>query len=367
MDVKSKNIKKFKWGRMLMILPFFLFILIEFVKWVNEPELSPLVNFDEGSVILFQHNPDKTYKIIIEGENNQQPVLGTFEKRRNGYLAFTPAFPFTPGQAYEIIEDDKDYLRFIAKEAIKCSDNPFPRVTDIYPKTDTVPENLLKMYISFSVPIDATQNIHDHITVYDTRSKETRDIFLKLENELWNKDRTAVTLWLDPGRIKKDLIPNKEQGNPIIKFRTYELLVVDNLRDMNGNRVDSMRKQFFVSHRDETIPNVNSWNVHSPAKGTKEALKIDFNEALDAVLVLETIKIYNSDNQLIYGEFQLLNQGRSVQFIPENTWDSDSYTIQVESRLEDLAGNNLNRLFDVDLQKDFVSNEEFYSLSFTIN
>lgn len=366
MDVKSKNIKKYKWGRMLMILPFFLFILIEFVNWVNEPELSPLVNFNEGSVILFQHDPDKTYKIIIEGENNQQPVLGTFEKRRNGYLAFKPAFPFTPGQAYEIIEDDQDYLRFITKDAVKSSDKPFPRVTDIFPKTDTVPENLLKMYISFSVSIDATQNIHDHITVYDTRSKETRDIFLKLENELWNTDRTEVTLWLDPGRIKKDLIPNKERGNPIIKFRTYELIVVDNLRDMNGNRVDGQRIQFYVGHRDEIKPSVKDWKIIQPAKGTTEALEIHFNESLDEKLVTETIRLY-SNNQQILGELNVGKKGRSVQFLPNSNREEGSYTIQVESRLEDLAGNNLNRLFDVDLEKDIVSNEEFYSLSFSIN
>lgn len=367
MDVKSKDIQKFKWGRILMILPFFLFILIEFVEWVNEPELSPLVNFNDGTYILFQHDSDNEYKIIIEGENDQQPVLGTYEEARNGYMRFTPAIPFTEGQVYEVIENGKDYLKFTPFKAIKRTGNKMPMVTGIYPEVDTVPENLLKMYITFSVPVDATQSIHDHITVYDTRSKETRDIFLKLENELWNQDRTAVTLWLDPGRIKKDLIPNKEQGNPIIKFRTYELIVVDNLRDMNGNRIDSMRKKFFVSHRDETKPSVNSWKIHSPAKATKEALKIGFKEALDAMLVLETISIYSSENQIIEGDFQLLDQGKSLQFLPKTTWSSGDYTIKVESRLEDLAGNNLNRLFDVDLEKDVVATKEFYSLSFTIN
>ena len=32
--------------------------------------------------------------------------------------------------------------------------------------------------------------------------------FLDLQPELWNDDATELTLWLDPGRIKLDLIPN---------------------------------------------------------------------------------------------------------------------------------------------------------------
>ena len=39
--------------------------------------------------------------------------------------------------------------------------------------------------------------------------------FLDLQPELWNAEGTVLTLWLDPGRIKRDLIPNKELGIPL--------------------------------------------------------------------------------------------------------------------------------------------------------
>ena len=38
-----------------------------------------------------------------------------------------------------------------------------------------------------------------------------KSIFLELENELWNPEHTQLTLWLDPGRIKRDLIPNQRK------------------------------------------------------------------------------------------------------------------------------------------------------------
>jgi hypothetical protein len=43
---------------------------------------------------------------------------------------------------------------------------------------------------------------------------------------LWNKEATALTHWLDPGRIKRDLQPNQRLGNPLV-FGEHCTLVVD--------------------------------------------------------------------------------------------------------------------------------------------
>ena len=40
-----------------------------------------------------------------------------------------------------------------------------------------------------------------------------------------------------------------------------------------------------------------------------------------------------------------------MRFYPAEPWNTGNYMIEVEGRLEDLAGNNLNRLFEKDLHK----------------
>jgi len=39
-------------------------------------------------------------------------------------------------------------------------------------------------------------------------------------------------------------------------------------------------------------------------------------------------------------------------FVPSNTWETGEYTILIDTRIEDLAGNTLNYLFDVDIQQE---------------
>ena len=67
------------------------------------------------------------------------------------------------------------------------------------------------------------RNSLEYIKVINLNTQKEEDIFLTLETELWNADHTELTLWLDPGRIKKDLIPNQKLGIPIKNGNSYEL------------------------------------------------------------------------------------------------------------------------------------------------
>ncbi|MEQ6124024.1 hypothetical protein AAON49_07495 [Pseudotenacibaculum sp. MALMAid0570] len=363
MDVEEK--KSGKNRNLFQILFFFLIISVWIFEWYNKPE-PYLYRLSPDSIQILIDNKNDEYKVIIEGENNQHPVLGEY-KKSGDYIEFIPTFPFTAEQVYEVTKNGEDYFSFLPMQSTQTVDYKSTELLKIYPEVDTVPENLLKMYFTFSHSIDASQNILDHIVVYDTETKETRDIFLRLENELWNKDRTEVTLWLDPGRIKKDLIPNKEHGSPLIKWRTYEIVVVENLRDINGKRIIGKRKEFTVGNRDESKPNIQKWEITKPARDTKESIGFMFHESLDMKLFIETVRVYDSNSKVIKGEFFLSKNAKSALFIPENFWAEGKYTIEVESRLEDLAGNNLNRLFDTDLQSgEVVDYSKTKKISFTI-
>lgn len=71
----------------------------------------------------------------------------------------------------------------------------------------------------------------------------------------------------------------------------------------------------------------------------------------------------------ISGQVLLKNNERIWCFIPDNRWAPGQYKIKIESRLEDLAGNNLNRLFDQEItdKKEVSSESHFFYLDFQID
>ena len=77
-----------------------------------------------------------------------------------------------------------------------------------------MPENLLKIYLRFSHPMREGQS-DKYISLIKNGKDTLPDVFLNLQPELWNEDRTVLTVWLDPGRIKRDLQPNLKLGNPL--------------------------------------------------------------------------------------------------------------------------------------------------------
>lgn len=302
------------------------------------------------------------YAIRLKGKSHN--VLGDFQKEGND-IQFTPVIAFTRGESYEILLDEKVIQEFLVPEDMEAER---PRLLSFYPKLDTVPENLLKMYLVFSKPMQQSQSTLDFIKVFNTTTSEEVQIFLPLENELWNADRTELTLWLDPGRIKKDLIPNKEQGIPIKQGNNYEVVVENTLTDQEGIELGKPYvKRFSVAGRDIQKPNVKQWELTIPSVKSKEALGITFNDFLDAQLIEETISVINANRQQLKGSFLISKKGNNVLFVPEEAWKKGSYTLQIESRLEDLGGNNLNRLFDTDLQNDAVGTSKIYKRMFVVN
>ena len=175
--------------------------------------------------------------------------------------------------------------------------------------------------------------------------------FLELEPELWNEDRTRLTLWLDPGRVKRDLVPNQLLGAPLVAGKEYTLVVDKNWKDIHGN---PLARDFLLSIRvgeaDRERPKPEAWKLIQPKAGSKEALVLQFGEALDYALLQRAITVWNQEDQQIKGQIQIGSKQATWHFHPNHPWQTGDYKIMIDSTLEDLAGNNLNRNFDVDLQ-----------------
>lgn len=310
------------------------------VKWEGDKAVAIIVPQEYLSSV----SKDSVNKLLhIHLAKNDQPIIGDYLFEEDKVI-FKPIIAFTRGLNYKV------YVRneLIDELAIPADNSAVaPEVVAIYPALDTLPENLLKFYISFSKPMQEG-DIIQHIQLIKDGRDTMSSVFLDLE--LWNNERTMLTLWLDPGRIKRDLQPNKLLGPPLRKGSAYQLIIDKDWQDTEGILLkQNFTKNFFAGPHDSFSPDEELWTIATPKSETREQLRINFNESLDHVLAESTILVTDANGNEIKGKNRVSDDGTIFYFLPDIEWKPAMYILQIESRLEDLAGNNLDRLFDTDL------------------
>lgn len=319
-------------------------------RQADEPSVT-LISKDEKKVGMIirgveieaeEISSDIQIQLVKPGE--RVAVLGEFTTN-NGDIHFEPIVPFTEGLTYEIIVNGT----LLSQIKIPSGGFASPKLLAIYPSEDTLPENLLKMYFEFSEPMVEGSSL-SHITLVRSDGDTMNGTFLDLDPELWNTDGTVLTLWLDPGRIKRDLIPNKELGAPLQTNERYTLYVDKSWQSKKGLSLRQTRsKTFITGPRDDVSPSPSLWKVEVPSAATNEPLIVHFESPLDYFLVKNTITVKAGDGSMVSGNIEIDDDETIYRFIPATPWQVGQFVLQVESRLEDLAGNNLNRPFDRDV------------------
>lgn len=290
--------------------------------------------------------PAKDFSTVLKVElgDSGEPMLGEYFKR-DGRVVFHPVVPFTRGMHYHVLANNI----ILAELNIPMDENAGRPKLSIFPSTDTVPENILKLYLRFSEPMVEGKSLR-HIHLLNQAGDTLQGTFLDLQPELWNIESTLLTLWFDPGRVKRDLIPNREQGSPILKDQDYKLIIDGVWKSKAGREIGNTTfKKFIVQERDETIPDINHWVIQNPNSESRNILLVQFSEVLDYSLIQSTIAIVNPNKNIVDGTYEILKQENGIRFTPTQNWQKGEYSIVVETKLEDLAGNNLLRPFDRDV------------------
>jgi hypothetical protein len=99
---------------------------------------------------------------------------------------------------------------------------------------------------------------------------------------------------------------------------------------------------------DHTSPNVARWTVAAPAPGTQDNLMITFDEPVDPVM-LETALTLSREEENVAIRITGSVDGRSWKATPHRPWATGEYELRADPLLEDLAGNSLDRPFEIDL------------------
>lgn len=281
------------------------------------------------------------FTVWLEQPGAATPLDGTYTLV-DGENRFKPRYPPQPGADYRVTFSNASEVIRIPPRAAR----PAATVTHVAPTGSTVPENLLKFYLQFSAPMsrgEAVRRIH----LLGPNGAEVSAPFLEIDEELWDRDVRRLTLLFDPGRIKRGLLPLKEVGGSLVPGQGYTLVIDGSWPDAYGQPLArEFRHTFTVGAADRTAVIPKAWRITVPTPS--QPLIIDFGEPVDSALAPRLIRILDAGKNPIIGLAVLERHESRFNFTPETPWASGTYTIEVNPALEDLAGNRVNRVFDVD-------------------
>jgi len=296
------------------------------------------------------------FQVRVAGTDSQRPaVTGKYLVTKTG-VDFTPRFPLDPGLAYSVTFDPAKLSEPRSEPAVtrtvslpKVERTPSTVVTRVMPTSEVIPENHLRMYVEFSAPMSGESGV-PFIRLIDDRGEVVPDVFLPLEADFWNPDRTRYTVFFDPGRVKRGILPNEQMGRALVPGRTYTVEIDPAWKDTNGVVLaKAYRQSFRIGPADERPVTPSAWKLTPPRSGTRDPFIIAFPESLDHGLLQRAIGVSRRDGTPIAGSIRIDPGETRWNFTPDAAWTGGKYDVVVLSILEDLAGNSVGRLFEVDV------------------
>ena len=276
------------------------------------------------------------------------PALFGSYSIENGALTFRPRFPLAVGVTYHAT------FHAAGISAVEASfHGPAPaaapptRVVAMFPSAAEIPSNQLKLYIVFSAPMqsgDVWPKIHLIEEVPGQDGKPSVLPFVELDQELWNRDHTRLTLLFDPGRIKRGVKPNVDMGPVLEEGKRYTLVIDREFKDGNGAPLEAaFRHEFTAGPAERRGIDPTNWKITAPVAATVGPLVIDFDRPLDYALLQDVFQLPGVDGAVSIGPGET-----QWRFKPAQRWKAGEYSLIVDMALEDLAGNRIGRPFDVD-------------------
>ena len=304
---------------------------------------------------IFSIYTNDAYKKKID-----QPIAGEYQPSGDK-IYFKPTYPFAECQTYHAVFRPSNFFSRLGIErelswedaemsfSIPAIIHATTTVQSIFPESAVLPQNLLRMHIYFSAPM-MPGDAYKHIALIRDDGIKIEKAFLHIDQELWDAQRKRVTLLFDPGRIKRDLRSNIELGMALEEGEKYTLVIDSAWRDVHGNTLaKSISKTFFVSPPIRSKVSVNTWKIDAPLAGSLESIIITFDRPMDQGLAMKHIAIRNSLG-VVSGSAEIINDSL-WKFTPTHPWTKGEHMIVASPLLEDVAGNNLNNAFDLDLSK----------------
>lgn len=271
---------------------------------------------------------------------------------------FVPRFPFVSGTSYSVLigpaaggEHDAANEHWTI---VRPANSGTPaRVLAIYPGARELPLNNLKLYVRFSKPMSEGWAARAVCLRRAPDNAPLEGVLLPMDPELWDPERRRLTLLLDPGRIKRGLAPNREAGYPLVEGSRLSVTVERTFRDAYGRALRAAAQRgYTVGPPVRKLVDPARWRYGWPAAGSVDPLVVGFDRPLDRALLEHCLSVVDEAGAPVIGRRSIGGGERWWRFAPTSPWRPARYGLDIDCRLEDLAGNSVNRVFDRDVTLD---------------
>ena len=139
-------------------------------------------------------------------------------------------------------------------------------------------------------------------------------------------------------------------GVPIEAGEGYTLVVDRDWPDAKGKPLKQLyEKPFDVGPADREPPSLKTWKLALPKAGTLGALVVTLPESMDHALLSRLVRVVTPARLEVEGTIRIDQEETRWSFTPSRPWKKGAYYLEVGTVLEDLAGNALDRPFEVDV------------------
>lgn len=231
-----------------------------------------------------------------------------------------------------------------------------PPAVRVEPDVPVVPSNHLKFYLHFPGPMERGEVFrHLRLVEVDGTGREIAEVPEPFrEVELWDETFSRLTLWFHPGRQKPGVNLNVEIGPVLEEGRRYALEISGAWRlEAGGELRKAVRHLFAAGPFDGTQPDPRRWTVDGDGP-----LRIRTDDLLDPQSLRNAIALLDADGARVAdAEFVPMpvppaGSARAATTLLLDTTGlaPGAYRIRIDPSLEDLAGNSVERPFNVDLE-----------------
>ena len=276
---------------------------------------------------------------VYAGKSQDVPAMAGAYAMESGVLVFRPRFPLASGVQYRAVYRGAEPVETLF-DGPKLVAAPATRLDHVYPSADSLPENQLKFYLSFSAPMQRG-GVWKYIHLLGENGEAVELPFLEIDQELWDRDNRRLTVLFDPGRIKRGVTPQQEMGPALVEGKRYSLVIDRELRDARGIPLaETFRKDFRVAPPIREGIDLKKWKLSPSTSG----LTIDFDRPLDFALMQHVFEIKG-----VSGTATVEREETRLRITPSQPLKPGAYELVIDMTLEDLAGNRVGRPFDVDI------------------
>jgi hypothetical protein len=280
--------------------------------------------------------------------NELVPTAGTW-RREEAAACFTPRFPPVGGTVFAVItrRDARESWRELARvEVPRASATRTTVVRSIDPGGKWVPANLLRFSVTFSAEMEEG-SAAGHVHLRESGGEDVPGALFAMTPEFWDRERRRLTVLLEPGRIKRGLRPHALAGPPLLEGSTVTLVVDPELRDASGTELaEGAQRTYRIGPAVRTRVDPARWGIRWPNPG-RDQLVVRFDRPLDRALVRRCLRLVDERGHPVPGRATLDRDASVWVFAPDRR--VDNWRLRIDTRLEDLAGNSVRRVFDRDL------------------